>query len=189
MTWNDWNPYAGVSPWKVVGVFVPCLFFTLLYEGGRVHKSGGIRAAANGRFTRGTWAAALVFYTFTILCATYFGREPSDSQRARWDIFWTVQAALETGKWEYWYYLVGNVLLFVPFGFILANLLKGKFRGIRSVWLSFLFSVLIEGTQYYTRTGLCELDDVIHNTLGGFLGVLAAWAFGRLVSGKRQGKK
>lgn len=34
------------------------------------------------------------------------------------------------------------------------------------------FSVFIEATQYFTGRGLCEFDDVFHNTLGACIGFI-----------------
>jgi len=58
-----------------------------------------------------------------------------------------------------------NIAFFVPFG-IFFPLKK---------WIVILisacaFSVLIEAAQYFFRLGLCELDDVICNTLGAMIG-------------------
>ena len=39
------------------------------------------------------------------------------------------------------------------------------------VWVLFIaLSVLIEAVQYFTGIGLCEIDDVISNSMGGFIG-------------------
>ena len=38
---------------------------------------------------------------------------------------------------------------------------------------AFLFSISIEAIQYYLALGLCEVDDVIMNTLGAMIGTLA----------------
>ena len=38
---------------------------------------------------------------------------------------------------------------------------------------AFLFSISIEAIQYYLALGLCEVDDVIMNTLGTMIGTLA----------------
>ena len=40
-----------------------------------------------------------------------------------------------------------------------------------------VFSVLIEATQYITRLGIAEFDDVFGNTLGGWIGVVVAWTW------------
>ena len=34
------------------------------------------------------------------------------------------------------------------------------------------FSVFVEASQYYLRRGLCETDDVIHNTIGVVVGMI-----------------
>lgn len=41
----------------------------------------------------------------------------------------------------------------------------------------FLMSVAIETTQYITGLGIAEFDDVFGNTMGGWIGVLTAWAW------------
>lgn len=57
----------------------------------------------------------------------------------------------------------------------------------RAVLICCGVSLLIEMLQYVTGLGLCELDDVVSNTLGGFIGVMTAiglaWA-GKKLSGK-----
>lgn len=122
--------------------------------------------------TRAFWSALTLFYVFTILCATYFGREPS-VREVQGKIFWTVEKAVETGNWIYWYFIVGNILLFVPLGFILYYLFAGNWW--LGILICLLFSCVIETLQYITATGLCELDDLVHNTLGGALGVWVAY--------------
>ena len=60
-----------------------------------------------------------------------------------------------------------NILFFIPFGF----LYPGK-KSIRHVCVAGLFmSVSIELMQLLTLLGECELDDVISNTFGAFIGV------------------
>ena len=60
-----------------------------------------------------------------------------------------------------------NILFFVPFGF----LYPGK-KSIRHVCAAGMFtSMAIELMQLLTLLGECELDDVISNTFGAFIGV------------------
>lgn len=64
----------------------------------------------------------------------------------------------------------GNVAAFVPFGALLP-LFGRKWRGFFKITgLTALFSATVEITQLLTRTGICDVDDVILNTLGGALG-------------------
>ena len=65
-----------------------------------------------------------------------------------------------------------NILLFVPLG-IMLPMISERFKKLwKVVLIGFLFSCLIEAMQYITGRGLTEIDDVINNTLGAFLGYL-----------------
>jgi glycopeptide antibiotics resistance protein len=66
--------------------------------------------------------------------------------------------------------LVGNVILFAPFGIFLP-LLFNKVHGFKSVIIiSFLVSVTFEIIQLFTILGNFDVDDIILNVLGGALG-------------------
>ena len=66
--------------------------------------------------------------------------------------------------------LIGNIIGFVPFGYILPLIYKNK----RKFWLITLltaeFSLFIELTQLMLRVGSCDIDNIILNTCGGMLG-------------------
>lgn len=67
--------------------------------------------------------------------------------------------------------VINNIWLFVPLG-------TGLYRIFQKKWvllIPFVFSILIETTQYITGLGIAEFDDVFGNTLGGWIGVLAAY--------------
>lgn len=67
-----------------------------------------------------------------------------------------------------------NVFLFVPIGLSLPFVLpRKKHPVIITMIAAFLFSISIEAIQYYLALGLCEVDDVIMNTLGAMIGTLA----------------
>lgn len=69
--------------------------------------------------------------------------------------------------------LVGNIIGFVPFGFLLP-MLSEKFRNFFVVTLAtFYLSLAYEGLQYLTGFGSFDVDDLILNTLGGILGFVA----------------
>lgn len=66
--------------------------------------------------------------------------------------------------------IVGNVLAFAPFGYLLP-LLQKKYRSFFKIMLlSFLFSLAIETTQLVLKVGIFDVDDLLLNTLGGILG-------------------
>lgn len=67
-----------------------------------------------------------------------------------------------------------NVLLFVPLG-LLLSLGEKRGVGVRAAGLvSLAASGLIEILQLITRRGFFDVDDLLHNTLGGVLGYCAA---------------
>ncbi len=73
--------------------------------------------------------------------------------------------------------MVMNVILFLPFGLTLPCVL-GKIKNNRRRWLisiliGFLISIGVESLQYLFAIGRAETDDVICNTCGCALGVLA----------------
>lgn len=86
-----------------------------------------------------------------------------------------IRRALDTGAREPWMNLVGNVILFIPFGTVVALLTRtGAFlRVLTGTVLGFALSVSIETVQYLLGR-VADVDDVILNTAGAFLGALAA---------------
>ena len=70
------------------------------------------------------------------------------------------------------YNLAGNILGFVPAGFFIPVLLKGR-RGFLFTACSILqMSLHVEILQLIFRVGSFDVDDLILNTLGGMLGYL-----------------
>lgn len=68
--------------------------------------------------------------------------------------------------------LFGNVLAFMPFGFLLPIVFK-KSRNIWSITIvSFLFSLFVETMQLTFHVGGFDVDDILLNTMGGFFGYL-----------------
>lgn len=57
-----------------------------------------------------------------------------------------------------------NILMFVPLGFLIG--------GWKGIIICFIFSCLIELTQYIGCLGFCELDDMLNNTIGAGIGAL-----------------
>jgi len=71
-----------------------------------------------------------------------------------------------------------NAALFYPTGLLGASLLPKKWpgwcRGLLTVAAFAAMSAGIEYVQWRYTLGLCEIDDVIHNTAGALAGSLAA---------------
>lgn len=88
--------------------------------------------------------------------------------------FYSYREAASGGNRELYRSNFMNVLLFYPAGLFTNQLLPDKWpRWIRLLLPVLGFAVIsggIEYVQYRYSLGRCEIDDVIHNALGGFLG-------------------
>lgn len=133
---------------------------------------------------------------FLMLYSTVIGRESQPYRTYHLIPFWSFRA-IQEGLIEILYEKLYNVLFFIPYGVLLGAyswpflkrkayprpLPKGKAypqplpkgKGVlfwRIVLIGFLTSVGIELLQLVTRTGTCETDDVICNTLGCGIGAV-----------------
>lgn len=72
---------------------------------------------------------------------------------------------------------VENILMFLPFGVLVPFTFRFLRSGFYCVGLAFIGSVSLEILQLITGRGYCQVDDVISNTAGAFLGWLftAVW--------------
>lgn len=66
--------------------------------------------------------------------------------------------------------LAGNIIGFIPFGFILPLLSKRVFKLSTVILLTFCLSLTYEVLQLVFEFGSFDVDDLILNTLGGILG-------------------
>lgn len=89
----------------------------------------------------------------------------------------TVKLSFAKSQLDFFYNSFGNILWFMPLGFLMKLLFKKRFSMIRIVLISFLLSLSIEGMQFVLWTGVADVDDVIFNTIGGFLGSSLALMF------------
>ena len=77
-----------------------------------------------------------------------------------------------------------NVMLFIPMGYLTPYVFRW-FRArvrIRPVLFCLLLSLLVENLQLVTRRGMYDFDDIISNTLGGWIGQLLYIAVGYVVT-------
>lgn len=95
-----------------------------------------------------------ILYALVILRVTLIGRSVH-SEHLFYGLFWELRGRM-------WKDIALNIILFIPLGFII-----GGWRGIA---VGFFLSCGIESVQYFTRLGYCELDDVLNNTIGAFMG-------------------
>ena len=68
--------------------------------------------------------------------------------------------------------ILGNVLAFAPFGFFLPALNKKYRKFFLTVFLCMLFSLAVEVVQLVLKVGVCDVDDILLNTVGGIVGYI-----------------
>ncbi|MDD2215760.1 MAG: VanZ family protein [Eubacteriales bacterium] len=69
-----------------------------------------------------------------------------------------------------WQFLILNIFMFVPFGFLLPLLHNKFFKFYYTLAASLLFTLFIELFQLKTGIGIFEVDDIFNNVLGAFIG-------------------
>ncbi|MBZ6489021.1 VanZ family protein [Priestia aryabhattai] len=65
---------------------------------------------------------------------------------------------------------IGNIILFIPFGFLLSFKYKDINSLSKGILVGMAFSMLIETVQLFMENRWTDIDDVILNTLGTSIG-------------------
>lgn len=68
--------------------------------------------------------------------------------------------------------ILGNVLAFAPFGFLLPLLNRKNSNFFLIAFFSMIFSLVVEMLQLRLKVGIFDVDDILMNTFGGILGYL-----------------
>ena len=130
------------------------------------------------------------FYKFIILPYTIFllylmffgmGRFQNEDHIVRIKpIISTVWFIQETISWfDIIKIVLGNVVMFIPFGFL--GWIFPQLNNLKNLIITFVSTiVIVEALQYFSRLGVFDVDDVILNTFGVFLG----WQMKRILETK-----
>ena len=124
-------------------------------------------------FLKKLYKILIPFYTLFVLYLMFFGfgRSQYDINIVRLiPMFSTVGFVKQTILWKTIIInIFGNILIFVPFGFL--GIVFPKLNQFWILILDFLFAIIIlESFQYFTRLGVFDIDDVILNTVGVAIG-------------------
>ena len=108
----------------------------------------------------------IILYSVFIIYEVLLKRSPQKEQLINLTPFWTYGYL---HKVDTLCQLLLNILIFIPLGILLS--MRGR-KAYTCILVGFALSVTVEAAQYYYRLGLCEYDDVFHNTLGTTIGCL-----------------
>lgn len=116
----------------------------------------------------------LCIMVYFLFFSEQLGRVPSDTYHYNLEPFTEIKRYINysktIGSFNVMLNLIGNVVCFMPFGFVMPILSNRQRNIFKVTFLSFLCSVIIELIQLVSKLGSCDVDDVILNTMGGFLG-------------------
>ncbi len=114
--------------------------------------------------------SCLVMYVAVLLVITYFSRESGARSGLDLELFSTWGINKRNNA-----YVVENVLLFIPYGFVLAWADARQRNFFRNLLTGALTSLAIECMQLVTGRGFFQIDDILTNILGTILGFLCYW--------------
>lgn len=112
-------------------------------------------------------------YTIFLLYLMFlgFGREQHEANIVRLlPLVSTIIFVQNTTSWESIIMnLFGNIIMFIPFGFL--GWLNAKYFSFKKLIVDFLSAlIIVEALQYLTRLGVFDIDDLVLNSLGVWIG-------------------
>ena len=112
-------------------------------------------------------------YTIFLLYLMFigFGREQHEANIVRLlPLVSTILFVQNTTSWESIIInLLGNIIMFIPFGFL--GWLNTKYFSFKRLIVDFLSAlIIVEALQYLTRLGVFDIDDLALNSLGVWIG-------------------
>ena len=116
----------------------------------------------------------LIFpYTIFLLYLMFlgFGREQHEANIVRLlPLVSTILFVQNTTSWESIIInLFGNIIMFIPFGFL--GWLNAKYFSFKKLIVDFLsVLIIVEALQYLTRLGVFDIDDLALNSIGVWMG-------------------
>ena len=114
-------------------------------------------------------SAILFFYSFNLLVITLLMRPVQEERDFNpLPFFLSEYGKSNRGGWDW----IFNVILFVPLGLMLVYLINHKNRIMYTMLIGAGTTLAIEFSQYFSRLGSFELDDLIANTLGTAVGIV-----------------
>lgn len=122
----------------------------------------------------------IIPYTLFLLYLMFFGmgRYQYDDNIVRMQpIISTVWFIEGTISWfEIVKIVLGNIVMFIPFGFL--GWFFPNLQDLKKLLIAFVSTiVIVEALQYFSRLGVFDVDDIILNTFGAYLG----WQIKRVI--------
>ena len=127
---------------------------------------GGVLLVFSQNRRRAFLSILCIIYFVMIFIITIFEREPGSRTGISLTLFETLGGPHDNA------YVIENILLFIPFGFLVPKMWKCLRRIPVCVFAGFCLSLTIEITQLLTQRGHFQVDDILMNTIGAGVGAL-----------------
>lgn len=127
---------------------------------------GGVLLVFSQNRRRAFLSILCIIYFVMIFIITIFEREPGSRTGISLTLFETLGGPHDNA------YVIENILLFIPFGFLVPKMWKRLRRIPVCVFAGFCLSLTIEVTQLLTQRGHFQVDDILMNTIGAGVGAL-----------------
>lgn len=116
----------------------------------------------------------LIMMVYFLFFSEQMGRVPRDTYQYNLQPFAEIKRYLyyagRVGTVLVLLNLLGNIICFIPYGFVIP-VLSVRCRSFGKILLlSFLASLLVESIQLVSKLGSFDVDDIMLNTLGDILG-------------------
>ncbi|MFC5605013.1 VanZ family protein [Sporosarcina koreensis] len=112
----------------------------------------------------------LVGYVVMVIGVTFLNRGGSYPGRIDLTLFSSYKEAWYRFGVRHWQFVILNIVMFVPFGFLLPLWQKRFRRATFTIGAALLFTLSIETFQLLTGYGMFEADDLFNNLLGAVIG-------------------
>ena len=130
----------------------------------------------------------IIFLVYFLFFSEEYGRAAEAQRVYRYNLipfveirrFWIYREQL--GTFAVFSNIFGNVIGFLPFGFILPVIFRRMNSGFLICVSGFILSLTVEVIQLVTKVGCFDVDDMILNTLGATLGYVLFFVCNHIVT-------
>lgn len=159
---------CGACKYVCMGVYIEdCMIVRFIKKDSRFKKSLSLALFAG---------YLVVLLYFTIFSESLGRKDVSDELRynlvlfAEIKRFWIYRRQL--GMWACFMNIAGNVLAFMPCGYLIPAMFTGRRSFADAVFTGFMISFIIECTQLVFKVGSFDVDDLLLNTIGTAAGYI-----------------
>lgn len=183
----SYKTLSRISSLYIVLPVLLIIFITAMILRRRQSRPAGF-SIADKVILGGMLAIYLILYSYLILLY----RRPSNQPQINLNLLWSYREAFrfdesifKIRRLSLARQILLNILVMIPIGLLLPMVYhRCRHPYLLTILTGFALSILTETLQYFTHLGLCELDDILDNTLGCLLGVLlfqfGAWVMNRI---------